>query len=506
MLKRKPRKSKGIRSRALLLVIGLDYFWAAVVVAAIVIGFGFNRNLYSAPNDLAPLPKMVVNVIPLLGELLQVAGFNLFLPIIIGICLIFLGLGLSLWQQQWWAYWLNLAVYVFGAYYFFTAPILNRPDFDVSFVVCAIAAGLLMVNGVFSRYEFRYANNSWLVMIPVGVGAALLAANSLTHVEFLPSYIKEFSPDGKELTLMVGSDLHVMNSDGTHDRVLVSGISYSSLGLTTDSWSPDGTHIAYIGADQEIHVVNADGSNDYIIYNEYVNWCGGTIPARWSPDGKQIVFTEPDMYNTNILVINANGTEQHIITKTIKGCVGSALDWSPDGRMILYNDDSGLRIIRPDGTGDQLIISADPNSHACMHQNDPFQPTWSSDSQQVLQLTTLCEGGAEVYELQAVKTNGTISGTNINLSTSPTTIRWSTDRQQVFFMSYVRDSTLRDSTINIFMTTVSGSDSHIVAKGVDPLFFALSHDGKEIAYARAKMVCVSAIDGTNEHCFPKHRR
>jgi Tol biopolymer transport system component len=122
--------------------------------------------------------------------------------------------------------------------------------------------------------------------------------------------------------------------------------------------SPDGSRIAYLprprlaGAPwgSELGVMNSDGSNARELTSAGVLAKSGSPgrwirPPAWSPDGQRIAYIEaqPDFRDPNepagsLWTINANGSG---LTKVWSDArVGEALCWAPDGRILFaYRED-----------------------------------------------------------------------------------------------------------------------------------------------------------------------
>jgi Tol biopolymer transport system component len=112
-----------------------------------------------------------------------------------------------------------------------------------------------------------------------GSGTAQLAA--IPPGQWLP-----IAPDGTQATY-ISSDgyLEIMNIDGTDRRTLV-----KQAIVGTNSWSPDGKHIAFISTSQgedELYVINTDGSGLVNVTNHpgYSDF----LPV-WSPDVLHLAF------------------------------------------------------------------------------------------------------------------------------------------------------------------------------------------------------------------------
>lgn len=144
-----------------------------------------------------------------------------------------------------------------------------------------------------------------------------------------------WSPDGSTIAFMSergmaqGWRIWLMDADGSNPRL---------LSVQTDQdffpqWSFDGEQITYHYG-EDVHVINADGTGLQRLTYSPLN---GMYPS-WSPDASRIVFMSwreggPDF--TEIYTMNADGSEQAVLTETL---VGTVIDprWSPDGSRILY--------------------------------------------------------------------------------------------------------------------------------------------------------------------------
>jgi Tol biopolymer transport system component len=120
-----------------------------------------------------------------------------------------------------------------------------------------------------------------------------------------------WSPDGKQLAYSVYRDetiveIYVMDVEDALQGVAVSQQLTDSPAFTWNlvtSWSPDGSRLAFSSdrdGNTEIYLMNVDGSNVVRLTN---NLASDTQPD-WSPDGKQIAFTSDRDGNTEIYVLD----------------------------------------------------------------------------------------------------------------------------------------------------------------------------------------------------------
>ena len=105
------------------------------------------------------------------------------------------------------------------------------------------------------------------------------------------------------------------------------------LDVQTPAWSPDGRKLAFVSrrdGNSEIYVINADGSGQENLTQH---------PARdshpsWSRDGRKLAFVSRRDGNSEIYVMNADGSGLRNVTRTPSNDLGPA--WSPDGRAIAF--------------------------------------------------------------------------------------------------------------------------------------------------------------------------
>jgi hypothetical protein len=99
-------------------------------------------------------------------------------------------------------------------------------------------------------------------------------------------------------------------------------------------WSPDGTQVAFESrrdGNSEIYVMDADGSNPV---NLTINAADDRAPA-WSPDGARIAFQSERDGTDGIYLMNADGTEQ--VRMTSGPGVSLAPRWEADGSRIIFS-------------------------------------------------------------------------------------------------------------------------------------------------------------------------
>ena len=146
-----------------------------------------------------------------------------------------------------------------------------------------------------------------------------------------------WSPDGNRIVFAActsagmgscfGYTVFTSNLVGTDSRILDSPSSF----VVSVDWSPDGSKIA-IGDLEGIWTVPADGTGGS---TPLVTGPGINGSPSWSPDGRRLAFTSDRDGNSEIYVMNADGTGQTRLTDNTLDD-GSPV-WSPEGNRIAFN-------------------------------------------------------------------------------------------------------------------------------------------------------------------------
>ena len=164
------------------------------------------------------------------------------------------------------------------------------------------------------------------------------ALNTLTP-ELKSCFVPQFTSNGQTIVFMRrGGDIYRVDIHGNHLQRLTEGNNYDTFYLSpndkhgsTDgpSLSPDGTKIAYIATKDNIsqlHIMNTDGTHQQQLTSRQTP-CGR---ATFSPNGKQIAFVSWVDKHVQLFVINSNGGTPQQITN-VQGAVYH-LAWTPDER------------------------------------------------------------------------------------------------------------------------------------------------------------------------------
>lgn len=128
----------------------------------------------------------------------------------------------------------------------------------------------------------------------------------------------------------------------------------------------------------DLYTIDEQGTNRKRLTD--IGWIGR---AKFSSDGERIVFerveSEKPVYNSDVYVMNADGSSVRNITQTTDW-VEFDPDWSPDGTKIVFRGRltvdtySKVYIMNADGSGRTLLTDIN---------NSNRYPSWSPDGKQI---------------------------------------------------------------------------------------------------------------------------
>ena len=218
-----------------------------------------------------------------------------------------------------------------------------------------------------------------------------------------------YSADGKRIAFCSDRsgafEIWAMDKNGKGQHAVTNTGGYAEF----PDWSPNGRKIAFDGVQgtdpsNEIYVVNTrDGSGLTALTSCAGSGAGcfNAYPA-WSPDGSKIVYVHADdsdedgnAINEQVWVMNANGSNKTQLTFTAADH-DQTPDWSPDGRKIAYMEAGHIFTMRADGSHQTQLTFGDEVD---------FGTAWSPDGRRIAFVRNFGNGYRPVFVMNADGSN-----------------------------------------------------------------------------------------------------
>lgn len=257
-------------------------------------------------------------------------------------------------------------------------------------------------------YRIAFTCHHWNQYLPSSPGICILNSDGsivgLSNNAFVETE-PAWSPDGQKIAFTSTRDgfpymaIYVMDQNGSNVVRLTNPV--ANVRVRFPSWSPDGTKILFasnLGGDSEIFVVNADGSNLVQLTNNTIE----DDQPRFSPDGSKIVFASnrdaPAEGLPNgkweIYEMNADGTAARRLTND--AAIAQRPTYFKNGAKILFDSD---RL----GARDIYVMNADGSGITRLTNNpwDSYFPVPSPDETHIMFTSGGVNGYDEIYVMNA---------------------------------------------------------------------------------------------------------
>ena len=235
-------------------------------------------------------------------------------------------------------------------------------------------------NGRISFYRFDTLTGDQ------GLYTANPDGSHVVRVTDVPTFCTEWSPDGTRIAVTTvepdgTSKIETMNPDGSGVKILTAA--------ECPSWSSDQSKIVFDfspiidpntpGFATHLYLMNADGTNVQPLMSPSDQ--GFDVEPRWQPRGDLITFARIRKWTTGIqqeavFVVRTDGTGLRQLTSW--GLAPEHPTWSPDGRLIVFNDASfkpgvqeSIWVMRPDGTNRHIVYQGTANTGGVKPQFSP---------------------------------------------------------------------------------------------------------------------------------------
>lgn len=141
--------------------------------------------------------------------------------------------------------------------------------------------------------------------------------------------------------------------------------------IMSPSWSPDGSHLAYVTFEQDRAIVYVQSLFTRQRF-ALASFEGSNSAPAWSPDGKQLAIVLTRDGTSSIYIVRPDGSGLRRLTYT--DAIDTEPSFSPDGRFLIFASDRGgsVQIYRmpvDGGFGERLTFEG----------NNNFSPRYSPD-------------------------------------------------------------------------------------------------------------------------------
>jgi Tol biopolymer transport system component/erythromycin esterase-like protein len=234
------------------------------------------------------------------------------------------------------------------------------------------------------------------------------------------------------------SEIFTMGMDGSG----MIRLTEDTARLNQPTWSPDGSHIAYVRREWptnlEIYVMKADGSDQIRLTHDFHSF---DIEPDWSPDGSQIAFASSQYGYLDIFSIDLDTHQQTRLTDNLG--IDSSPDWSPDGEQIVYrserDENNEIFIMNADGSGKRNLTD---------HVASDTDPAWSPDGSKIAFVSDR-EGFEDIYLMNSDGSDSVRLTKSMAKDTYPA---WSPDGKLIAFYSD------RSGNFEIYVMKADGSN------------------------------------------------
>lgn len=208
------------------------------------------------------------------------------------------------------------------------------------------------------------------------------------------AYQPSHGPTGKRIVFLalvdtkrVGgrrADVFVMKADGSHVRRLT----HSPAGEFSPAFTADGKQIAY-SLRGKTYLIPSNGKGERVELTAALP--SGGVGATFSSDGAKVAVTSSEGGDSDIFVMNADGSDPVNVTAASADDEYSP-DFSPDGSRIAFISDR-----LGDFEGDLFTMAADGSDVVTVHAAADLEaetPVYSPDGERIAFATRLTDSGA----------------------------------------------------------------------------------------------------------------
>ena len=313
---------------------------------------------------------------------------------------------------------------------------------------------------------------------------ALTKTSRLTSAQGL-EILPAISPDGQFLAYVGVSNnsanIYLQPTDGGRAVNITDSLPGAQI---SPAWAPDGRRLAFVSYDSAgASIVTMPPTGGDVRRLRSFSYDGGIpLAPKWSPDGSQIAFEQGD----SVLVMAADGSGLTLLARVRDV---HSLAWSPDGRWLAGVRENSAFAYSGSGFGNLaastvFVVPAAGGTPVMVSDSTTLNlsPAWLPDGKALLYLSS-GGGGRDIY-LQRIGRGGRADGAPKRVTTGldAHTFALSPDGKRLAYSKYTRD-------LNIWMVRLSATGS-VNARSAVPItqgnqateVLRLSPDGKWLLY------------------------
>ena len=304
---------------------------------------------------------------------------------------------------------------------------------------------------------------------------------SAPGLEVLPA----ISPDGQFLAYVAatvdGAKILLQPTDGGRAVNITDSLPGAQI---SPAWAPDGRRLVFVSFERtgaSIVTMPPTGGDVRRLYS--VDYGGGfPLAPKWSPDGKRIAFEQGD----SILAMAADGSGLTLLARVRDA---HSLAWSADGRWLAGVRGNAQFVYPGSGIGNLaastvFVVPAEGGAPVMVSDSTTLNvsPAWLPNGHELLYLSS-GGGGRDIYQ-QSIGRGGRAAGTPRRVTTGldAHTFALSPDGKRLAYSKYTRD-------LNVWMVRLPATGS-VSARSAVPItrgnqaseVVRLSPDGKWLVY------------------------
>lgn len=257
----------------------------------------------------------------------------------------------------------------------------------------------------------RLHTHAWRIAL-VGLGVALLSA-------LLVGGARSASEDAGLIAFTRDDAVYVMRPDGSDVRLLWRG----RAGPTDLAWSPDGSKLAVSTWGRSIWVVSADGTDPVRVARVDAS------SLSWSADGRRIAFTRYVAGDSDIWLMNADGSNMRRLKRTPE-LFERDVDWSPMRGRIAFISGGFVPVVYVMRTNGRNLRELLPPP-TLRGWPDSTNPDWSPDGRRIVFASVVGSDSFEIWVMNASGKQWVQLTKNRVHDSSPV---WSPDGRRIAFV------------------------------------------------------------------------